>query len=552
MERRGEVSRREWRWVIVWIVVALIVTCVPYLIGWLRSTPDKVFGGFVIAVEDGYSYLAKMNEGARGAWLFTLPYTSEPHTATLFYIFHLLLGKVAALTGLSLIAMYHLARLIFDALLLIVTYRFLAMFTASRAVRRIAFVLIVFSGGLGWLLLLLGQANWLNSFPIDLISPEAFTFLILLGFPHLALARTLMLLGLMFLWQGGASNQKSKVRNQRWLSAGVCWLGMGFLVPFYVAVVGAIVIAGLAADSIAHRRINWHDVRASILAGLIAAPILAYTFVVVGIDPVWNVWAAQLIILSPHPLHYVLGYALVGTLAIVGLVKNPKSRIRNPELLGWLIIVPFLIYLPFNSQRRLIEGWQIPLAFFAARGLVYSVLPVWRKSRLVRRLSSYRRYSSRGLRSWLLASLVFFSAATYVLLLVDQSTRMIAQVPPSFRDGREVEALRWLDQRVTYNDVVLSSYDTGNYLPAQVGARVFLGHGPETVRSDDKRKLVAMFYDGSTSDEWRRRLLGDGSISYVFFGPSEKQLGNFDPLHADYLSLEYDQDGYQIYRNLAR
>jgi hypothetical protein len=552
MERKGVVSHVEWRWVIVWIVVALIVTSVPYVIGWSRSTPDKVFGGFVIAIEDGYSYLAKMNEGAHGAWLFTLPYTSEPHTATLFYTFHLLLGKIATLTGLTLIAVYHLARLIFDALLLIVTYRFLAMFTGSRAVRRIAFVVIVFSGGLGWLLLLLGQANWLNSYPVDLISPEAFTFLILLGFPHLALARTLMLLGLTFLWQGIASNQKSRIRNQRWLFAGVCWLGMGIIVPFYVAVVGAIVIAGLAVDSIAHRRINWHDVRASILAGLIAAPILIYTFVVVGIDPIWNVWANQLVILSPHPLHYLLGYALVGTLAIVGLVRNPKSRIQNPKLLGWLIVVPFLIYLPFNSQRRLIEGWQIPLSIFAASGLVYVVLPAWRRSRVVQRLSSYRRYSSRGLRSWLLASLLFFSAATYVLLLVDQSMRMTAQVPPSFRDGREVEALRWLDQRVTYEDVVLSSYNTGNYLPAQVGARVFLGHGPETVDSENKRQLVAKFYDAATSDEWRRARMREWSITYVIVGPLEKQLGNFDPSHAVYLSLEYDRAGYRIYRNLAR
>ena len=92
MERRNTVTRTEWRWVVVWIIIALIVTSVPYVIGWLRSTPDHVFGGFVIAIEDGNSYLAKMNEGAHGAWLFTLPYTSEPHTPSLFYLFYLLLG----------------------------------------------------------------------------------------------------------------------------------------------------------------------------------------------------------------------------------------------------------------------------------------------------------------------------------------------------------------------------------------------------------------------------------------------------------------------------
>ncbi len=560
MERRGEIARAEWRWVIIWISVALIVTSIPYVIGWLRSTPTRVFGGFVIAIEDGYSYLAKMNEGAHGAWLFTLPYTSEPHTPTLLYIFHLLLGKVAALTGLSLIAVYHLARLICDALLLITVYRFIAMFVASRAVRRIALLLIAFSGGLGWLLLLIGQPNWLGSIPIDLISPEAFTFLILLAFPHLALARTLMLLGLMRVWKGqGAKDQgpgtRSKGRDSAFriphsVLAGLCWLGMGVLVPFYVAVVGAIVVAGLIGGAIIRRRFDWAQIRAAIIAGVIAAPILIYTFVVVGTDPIWNVWAAQLTILSPHPLHYIIGYVLVGGLAIIGIMAIRRSEIRDQKLMAWLMVVPFLIYLPFNSQRRLVEGWQIPLAIFAAYGLVYRVLPAWRRARVVRWLSSYRRYTSHGLRAWLLAGTVIFSTATYVLLLIDQSTRMIAQVPPSFRDGPEVEALRWLNQRVTYADVILSSYNTGNYLPAQVGARVFLGHGPETAYSNDKRQLVKQFYAASTSDEWRRQFLSEWPITHVIDGPLERDVGRFDPSQADYLSLEYDRDGYQIYKVL--
>ncbi|HEY4721229.1 MAG TPA: hypothetical protein VII92_05250, partial [Anaerolineae bacterium] len=99
---------------------------------------------------------------------------------------------------------------------------------------------------------------------------------------------------------------------------------------------------------------------------------------------------------------------------------------------------------------------------------------------------------------------------------------------------------------------ILSLYNTGNYLPAQVGTRVFLGHGSETAHSDDKRQLVAAFYNGATSDDWRRKFLSDWPITYVFFGPLEKQVGNFDPSSAAYLSLVYDRNGYRIYQNLAR
>jgi hypothetical protein len=538
---RGRVSRTEWRWVIIWIVVVLFVTSIPYFVGWLRSTPDKVFGGFAFAIEDGYSYLSKMKQGADGLWLFQLPYTSEAHTPTIFYLFYLLLGKVSTFTGLSTPLVYHLARLVFDAILLAVIYRFIAWCTAWRSVRRLAFLLVVFSGGLGWLLILIGQVNWLGSAPLDLISPEAYTFLILYAFPHLALARTLLLLGLIALWQ----NPEDSV--PRAVLAGACWLGMGLIVPFYVAVIGAIVIIGLSAEAIVARKIEWRKVGLAALAGLIAAPPLVYTFIIVDTDPIWNVWASQLLILSPHPLHYVLGYALLGVFASIGLVKTWKRRLIDPKLIGWLIAMPLLIYLPFNSQRRLIEGWQMPLAICAAFGLVYVVLPSWSRSRLVRWLTQHQRYTVHGLRRWFIAGVLLLSVTTYMLMLVEQTTRMIAQIDLGFRDGAELAALRWLDQRVTHDDVILSSYNTGNFLPTMVGAKAFLGHGPETAYSQEKQKLVAKFYDSATTDEWRREFLRQWPITYVFFGPLEKKAGQFDPVPADYLQLEYDQNGYRIY-----
>jgi hypothetical protein len=359
----------------------------------------------------------------------------------------------------------------------------------------------------------------------------------------------LLLSGLIFWWdKSQAGNPKSKIRNLKWLWAGLCWLGMGLIVPFYVAVIGAIVIVGLIAEAIVARKIEWRKVGLAALAGLIAAPPLIYTLIIIGIDPIWNVWSRQLVILSPHPLHYVLGYALLGVLAISGVVKTRKRHVIDPKLIGWLIAVPLLIYLPFNSQRRLIEGWQIPLAISAAVGLVYMALPAWSRSRLVKRLTQHRRYTVHGLRSWFIAGVLLLSATTYVLMLVEQTTRMIAQVDLGFRDGAELAALRWLDQRVTYDDVILSSYNTGNFLPAAVGARAFLGHGPETAYSQEKTKLVAQFYDNATPDDWRRAFLRKWSITYVFLGPLEKKVGQFAPASAGYLKLEYGQDGYQIFR----
>ncbi|MBI5566231.1 MAG: hypothetical protein HY870_15140 [Chloroflexi bacterium] len=538
MIRRNAVTRTEWRWVFVWIVIALIISSIPYAIGALRSTSDHVFGGFVIAIEDGNSYLAKMNEGAHGAWLFHLPYTSEPHTGTLIYIHYLLLGKIAAVFGLPLSVVFHLARLIFATLYLLVLYRFIARFAVARAARRIAFLLVVFSGGLGWLLILMGQPNWLGSAPLDLISPEAFTFLTIYAFPHISLARMCLLLGFMALWSD----------HSRPIWAGLCWFVMGVLVPLDVGVVYAILAASVIAVSIDRRRLAGDVLRRSIIPVIMIAPIIGYSFMLFTFDPILTEWYTQGIMLSPPPLHFVVGYLLVGVLAIIGLKKNPNSEARNPKLVAWFVIGPVLAYAPFSFQRRLIEGWQISLSIFAAMGLVYRVLPAWRRSRVVRRLATHRRYSARGLRQWALAAVLLLLFATYALLLSEQSMRMLAQLPPSFRDGGEIAALRWLDAQVQPDAVILASYATSNFAPTIVAARMFTGHGPETAYSDRKRELVAAFYAAATPDEARQAFLRDWSITYVIYGPLEKQLGQVDLSGLDNLDLVYDRNGYQIYR----
>src|SRR5437763_1311748 len=91
---RGFVRRAEWRWVARVAAVAAAVSSLPYIAGCLSSTPAWRFGGFVLGIEDGNSYIAKMSLGARGAWLFHLLYTPEPHQPGLFFPFYLLLGKL--------------------------------------------------------------------------------------------------------------------------------------------------------------------------------------------------------------------------------------------------------------------------------------------------------------------------------------------------------------------------------------------------------------------------------------------------------------------------
>jgi hypothetical protein len=537
------ISGREYRFALLVGVMALAVTTLPYVIGAALATEDRVFGGFVYALEDCYSYLAKMRQGAEGAWLFHIAYTPEPHMGTLFFPFHLLLGKIAALIPISdltarMVWVYHAARWVFGLGLLLTVYRFLATFTERVAVRRIAWLMVAFGGGLGWLIVAQGESNWLGFSPLDFILPEGFTFLVLYAFPHIALARTLLLWGIIFLlktWGFGHSICITHHTPRITYSAltGLAWLAMGLIIPFYVPVAWAVMGAAWLVLCVRRRRVMWREGWLAAVPVIISVPVVAYSLWVFGSDPVYAVWSAQNLILSPPPLHYLAAYGLPLLLAAFAVRDTWRSQRPAWLALAWVGVVPFLAYLPFNLQRRLVEGVQVPLSLLAAWGLV--------------RVSNFRSQIS-GLRRGLVVGVVLFVLSlTNIMLVAGNSLVLRGRPTQVYRYAGEIAALDWLDQRVEPDDVVLSSYETGNYLPVRVWARVFVGHGPETVHFSEKKALMARFFDATTDDAWRRALLEEYSVDYVFWGPAEQRVGDFDAQEANYLREIYAANGYTIF-----
>jgi len=534
---RTVVARSEWRWVLVIGLVALAMTSVPYLLGWSLETPERVFSGCVLLIDDCTSYLAKMRQGAAGAWLFHIAYTPEPHPGALFFPFHLLLGKVAALVPggdltARLVWVYHAARVVCGLVLLLTVYRFLAEFTGQVALRRLAWLMVTLGGGLGWLLIALGQPNWLGSPPLDLYLPEGFAFLALYGFPHIAAAQSLLLGGILFLvraWRPAYATRNTQrvFRVACCVSlAGLAWLLMGLIVPFYVPVAWAVTGAAWLALGLRQRRLPWREGLLAGGAALVAAPIVVYSGWMFATNPVYATWAAQNQILSPHPLHYLAAYGAPLVLAGLAARKVWREEKMGWLLLAWVGLAPVLAYLPFNLQRRLVAGVQVPLSLLAAMGAMPS-----------------RHLAQRCLAVALLATML----PTSLFLVASTSAWMFDTPPPAFRDAAEVAALDWLSGQVQSEDVVLAAYDTGNYLPVRVVARLFLGHGLETVDAQEKEVLLAHFFDAATDDAWRRHLLAQYGVGYVFWGPAERALGGFDAGHVPYLKQLYSAGGYTVF-----
>lgn len=515
-------SRSELRWVLLASLAVVLFASLPTIYAWALADADHVFTGFVYNVEDGNSYIAKMRLGARGEWLFHLFYTPEPHEPALAFPLHLLLGKLAAAFDLSLVLVYHSARVAFGFGLLLTVYAFVARFTEEVAIRRLAWALVAVGSGLGWLLTALGATNWLGDLPLDFWVPEAYVFLVLYNLPHLALAESLLLGSI--LWTMQSFEEKDP---RRALGAGFLAFVMAWVVPFYAGVLAVVLGAYLLAMLVRRQRLPWQEIGLTLLVGLGCLPPVAYNAWVFATNPAFATWSAQNRIPSPHPIHLVLGFAPLLVPALWGASKALRQAGERWLLcLAWVLVAPVLIYLPVNLQRRLVVGVQVPLALLAAVGL-----EAWFRDR-----------------RWAPLAYVGLASLSNLLLVAGSLGPIQALSEPIYRSGAEIAALRWLDAQSQPDEVVLASYETGNVIPAYTDLRVFAGHGPETLDNVGKQADLHRFFSADTPDEWRCELLEEYRVRWVFYGPAEKSLGKWDPSTAHYLELAIAGGSSSVYR----
>jgi hypothetical protein len=383
------------------------------------------------------------------------------------------------------------------------------VFLRAPESRWLALLLITLGGGLGWLLTLVGAGKWLGSLPVDFYVPEDTSFLILFGLPHLALSRALMLTGFLLLFRALPITGSPRGWLRWSILAGLCWIGMGLCVPFYITVVYLILGAWGLAAWIRTRRFPWDLFWRAAAAALVALPLLLYTSIVFLTNDVLGQWSAQNDLPSPHPLHYLFVYVVLAVPAILALRwawRKGADPAARPYLLlaAWIVIVPVAVYLPINVQRRLAEGIIVPLSILAAAGL---------------------RLFARHQRRWRRARAILLVLAlpTALLLWLGGTFSALSPSRPIFQPRDELTAMDRLNAIAPSDSVVLSLKETGNYLPARTDLLPYVGHGPETIHSDAKKQQAEQFFAGTLDAQAQADLLH--KVDYVFFGDLEQAKG---------------------------
>ena len=512
---------KEWRWVVLVTLALVVASTLPYLAAWVVTPQGQHFTGLLFNPQDGNSYIAKMRQGLEGSWLFRLPYTPEPQDGAPVYLFYLFLGHVARWTGLPLIAVYHLARVLGGVAMLATFYVLASRITDDLYERRAIFLLAALGSGLGWLVVFFGYQS------ADLWVPEAFPVYALLANAHFPLS-----MGLMggIAWCGlqiaGGKKQEAGSKRQRWCGLGMLLgaVALGAIQPFgLVAAFGGLGVM-LAARIARERAVPWQAVGWVALTGLAALPYPLYMLQVMQADPALAAWNVQNVTGSPPLWDWALSYGLVLVLAVSGAVFAVRRGSDVDWLLvGWVGVTLVGMYLPWLPlQRRLSLGLGVPLGLLAGMGWWRGVRP---------RVKARWRGLALGL-------VVAFCALTPVFLTVGH----LATAPDFYLSDGEWAALAWLREDGEPDAVVLCSPRMGLFVPAWAGQPVVYGHPFETVDADARKAQVEAFWAGEIGAEERKAFLQDNRVRYVLFDREVKDW------KLETWKLVFEDAGVRLYR----
>jgi hypothetical protein len=447
----------------------------------------------------------------------------------LAFLPYLLLGKLAAAPALhlQLVVLFHLFRVAVTPLTVFAIYRFSTLFINDVGGRRWVTLLATLGGGLGWVLFLFGRTEFLGSLPLEFISPETFGFLAFLGLPHLILARGLMLIVIHRYMVSGKAGSRSW-RSGMLLLALTLVQSLSTLSVYAVLFVHqALLLLLRSRRQREHWRENW--LPAGIRAVLPSLPLILYYIYRFSSDPFLVAWTAQNQIRSPHPIHYLLAYGVIGVPVLYAISKKPWRA--QPEwilLVGWVLALPVLAYFPHNLQRRLVEGIWIALLILAAYGFHQ-----WGN------LSRSRTWIRTGVTATaLISSSILFAGSIQVAF---------TPAAPAYVRGEQATAFQWLADNVVPGSVILAEFATGNALPAWAPMVVPIGHGPESVGLDDLKPQVEAVYRHGITPEARLTWLQKENVEYVYYGEGERALGIWDPEQESYLSRVYQSANIRIY-----
>lgn len=549
---------REYLFPLMIAAVLIILGTIPYVYGYRTAPEGEAFMGFVgrgTAGLNGYLMLAHQVE--QGHHLIENKATPEPLPRTYFNLEWWCFGMAARLSGLSLIVVFHLDRVLTVLLFVCGVYYLARRCLDTPAQRRYALLLVVLSSGLGWILWLGAKTTGLDlpksyDWPsLDLQGVSAFAYLI--NQPHFmrAAAASAFMYGFLL-----AGEETGKWRY--FVLGGLAALTHSAIRPYHIPETYLVLALFPALLCLREGKFRVARFLPYALVGLIHFPAVPY-YAYMAFENTLGMsgWQRYSRFLFSTVVWMGLPFLLICCAFVWNGARGLRSARSGTLLLGSWIFVSWLLVNTYPYFRAAHE------AAFIAYAIVPGILAVAGPLPALHRFLEERGYAARLL-SWVpkrekrLAVL----ATVFLLLCVPSNVYAFARV---FRDLHDpvypqvyyldegtLAGLRWLAANTDPGEVVLASHGVSQFVPRFANNKVVTYHDMLTADYYAKSQQVAQFFQNPDEDGFKLWLVREYGVDYVFLGPRERALGGLNPEEHAWMTLVFQAAGVSIYRSVAR
>jgi hypothetical protein len=518
-----QISWREWRRVVIMVFIVMGVTLVPYIYGYATTPSDKVYTGIRLNnFPDTNSYLSWIEQGRELKPLFKQLNSSELQPALLFHPIFFATGVIARILSFPNVVAYHTVRFAAGVIFLLIGYYFLAHFVEKQQ-RFFSFIMFATASGLGWLI-----------FPsADITQIEATNFLNLYESLLNPISLAVMLLIFLQFIKSGPNSFKKQFVLLALLS------NLLILIHSYDFIVVAAVL-GVYSFYVFWSSRSRQIVRLYLYMIAVSFPAALWQVYVLQHNPVLGVWATlqSHVPFFPSLAFYAIGggLPLILTFIAFGFIIEREQFDRYSFLVIWLAAAVFLLFNPIfgQFQRKLSIGLFIPLNILASIGLAYAFEPIKLWPRL---------------RKILVGIVVLVMTFTNFYVMWVDILYLRADSSPLYISRTQQQAMAWVKERISEDQVLLTGAGMGNLIPGQTGKAVYLGHYDQTVNFNSKYDLEKKILAQSPrATDPLRTFAKINSINYLVVDDEVRSWGSFNAADHPFLKLVYQNPDVQIYQ----
>lgn len=518
------ISKREW---IITLLIAFMVvsaTNIPYIIGCLNSSPEKIYiGSRPNNSRDYPTYLAWIEQGRHGL-LSKILYSSESQNHLFFHPLFFVVGQTAKMAHLSNSEAYHVFRNILSLCLLLSGYRLIAIFIRHPKERMLAFLFFGCAGGIGWI----GGTN-----AVDMVNSEATNFLSI--YESLLYPASLTLLIWIFILYLDSSQLPLKPSR---LGKLFILFSLLILIHPYDIIIILSILAGVTIYQMATEK-NQYVINLYSWILLLCAPAIGYELYVITNNPIIGLWATVQTQVAANTVGaYIASYGALCLLSIIALILGRIKREKHIALLGiWLLMNICLLFNPFSNrfQQKLSASIFIPLSILSAYTLCWAANEAQKSIRIK------------------IVYLIYIVALTpfvytNIYIIRNDVTAINSKTETLYINSSENGAMRWLRENAGSTDIILSGQRLGNLIPAYAGKIVYLGHYDQTFNLNTKYETMARAL--TTNQKYSDPLLAFlrmNNISYVVADSELSSLNIVNLSNHSYLIPKFHSPSVTIY-----